>query len=247
MGWMPRIQLALAEERLRLYYQPIQPIGSGGPDAMHAEILVRMLDEAGRIVLPEVFLPAAERYGLMLPIDRWVMRRSLQALSAKLRSGQDVSFSINISGRSLGAPDFLAFVIEQIAATGVPADKVCFEITETSAISELAHALRFIDRLKKLGCRFALDDFGTGLSSFSYLKTLSVDYLKIDGGFVKGLEENAIDYVIVDAIHHIGQIMGIKTIAEWVESPEILAKLKQIGVDYGQGNALGEPQALDGA
>ena len=244
MGWMPRIQQALAEERLRLYYQPILPIGAAALEGARGEILVRMLDEEGRVVLPEIFLPAAERYGLMLPIDRWVVRKSLQALAAKLALGQDVTFSINVSGRSLGAPDFLNFVIEQIAANGVPPSKLCFEITETSAISELARALRFIERLKALGCRFALDDFGTGLSSFSYLKTLSVDYLKIDGGFVKGLAENAIDCAIVEAINHIGHIMGIKTIAEWVESPEVVAKLKQIGVDYGQGNALGPPGAL---
>jgi EAL domain-containing protein (putative c-di-GMP-specific phosphodiesterase class I) len=150
-----------------------------------------------------------------------------------------------VSGRSLGAPDFLSFVVEQIGANNVPPERICFEITETSAISELARALRFIDRLRALGCRFALDDFGTGLSSFSYLKTLSVDYLKIDGGFVKGLAENAIDCAIVESIHHIGHIMGIETIAEWVESPDARAKLEQIGVDYGQGNALGPPRPLD--
>ena len=245
MGWMPRIQQALAEERLRLYFQPIVPIGAPASGGTRGEILVRMLDEEGRVVLPEIFLPAAERYGLMLPIDRWVVRTSLQALSAKLARAEDVAFSINVSGRSLGAPDFLSFVVEQIAANNVPPERICFEITETSAISELARALRFIDRLRALGCRFALDDFGTGLSSFSYLKTLSVDYLKIDGGFVKGLAENAIDCAIVESIHHIGHIMGIETIAEWVESPDARAKLEQIGVDYGQGNALGPPRPLD--
>jgi EAL domain-containing protein (putative c-di-GMP-specific phosphodiesterase class I) len=206
-----------------------------------------MLDDDGRVVLPEIFLPAAERYGLMLALDRWVVRSSLRALSAKLRSGQDVSFAINISGRSLGAPSFLEFVTEQIAECRLPPQKVCFEITETSAIAELAHALRFIETLKALGCRFALDDFGTGLSSFSYLKTLSVDYLKIDGGFVRGLAESETDHAIVTAVHHIGHIMGIKTIAEWVESEAILEKLQQIGVDFGQGNALGPPRPLDTA
>ena len=166
-------------------------------------------------------------------------------LSAKLNGGQDVTFAINISGRSLGAPSFLEFVTEQIAASRVPPHKVCFEITETSAIAELAHALRFIETLKALGCQFALDDFGTGLSSFSYLKTLSVDYLKIDGGFVRGLAESETDHAIVTAVHHIGHIMGIRTIAEWAESDVILEKLRQIGVDYAQGNALGEPQPLD--
>jgi len=245
MRWMPRIQQALAEERLRLYYQPIVPIGSAAFAGTRAEILVRMLDDDGRIVLPEVFLPAAERYGLMLALDRWVVGRSLQVLSSKLADGQDVTFSINISGRSLGAPSFLEFVTGEITASRVPPSKVCFEITETSAIAELAHALRFIETLKALGCQFALDDFGIGLSSFSYLKTLSVDYLKIDGGFVRGLAENETDRAIVAAVHDIGRIMGIKTIAEWVESEAVLHTLRQIGVDYGQGNALGEPQPLD--
>ena len=245
MRWMPRIQQALAEERFRLYYQPIVSIGAAAFAGTRGEILVRMLDDDGRIVLPEIFLPAAERYGLMLALDRWVVRRSLRVLSAKLNGGQDVTFAINISGRSLGAPSFLEFVTEQIAASRVPPHKVCFEITETSAIAELAHALRFIETLKALGCQFALDDFGTGLSSFSYLKTLSVDYLKIDGGFVRGLAESETDHAIVTAVHHIGHIMGIRTIAEWAESDVILEKLRQIGVDYAQGNALGEPQPLD--
>ena len=245
MRWMPRIQQAFADERFRLYYQPIIPMGSNALNGAHGEILLRMLDETGRIVLPDAFLPAAERYGLMPAVDRWVVRRSLEALSARADIGGDVVFAINISGQSLGAADFLDFVTEQIDATRVAPHKLCFEITETSAVSELAHALRFIDTLKALGCRFALDDFGTGLSSFSYLKSLPVDYLKIDGGFVKGLVADDIDQAMVEAVHHIGHIMGLKTIAEWVESQAILSKLKQIGVDYGQGYALGYPRPLD--
>jgi diguanylate cyclase (GGDEF)-like protein/PAS domain S-box-containing protein len=244
MRWMPRIQQALAEERFRLYYQPILPVGSEAPDRAHGEILLRMLDEAGGIVLPGAFLPAAERYGLMRALDRWVVRKSLEALSVISRGGSDVAFAINISGQSLGADDFLEFVTQQIDASRVAPSKLCFEITETSAVSELAHALRFIDTLKGCGCRFALDDFGTGLSSFSYLKTLHVDYLKIDGSFVTGLAADDIDQAMVEAVHHVGHMMGLKTIAEWVESPAILLKLRQIGVDYGQGYALGQPRPL---
>ena len=244
MRWMPRIQEALADERFRLYYQPILPIGSAALAGSHGEILLRMLDEAGRIVLPSVFLPAAERYGLMLALDRWVVRRSLEALSATSNGNADVTFAINISGQSLGAADFLDFLTEQIDATRVAPSRLCFEITETSAVSELGHALRLMDTLKGLGCRFALDDFCTGLSSFSYLKTLPVDYLKIDGGFVTGLVGNEIDQAMVEAIHHVGHMMGLKTIAEWVESQAILLKLRQIGVDYGQGYALGHPRPL---
>ena len=245
MRWMPRIQQALADERFRLYYQPILPVGSHAPAGARGEILIRMIDEAGRIVPPGAFLPAAERYGLMLALDRWVVRRSLEALSANSDIGGDVTFAINISGQSLGAADFLDFVTEQIDATRVVPSKVCFEITETSAVSELAHALRFIDTLKGLGCRFALDDFGTGVSSFSYLKKLPVDYLKIDGGFVTGLVGSDVDQAMVEAVHHIGHIMGLETIAEWVESRAILLKLRQIGVNYGQGYALGHPRPLD--
>ena len=245
MRWMPRIQQALVDERFRLYYQPILAVGSGAPAAARGEILIRMVDEAGGIVPPGAFLPAAERYGLMLALDRWVVRKSLEALSATSTIGGNVTFAINISGQSLGAADFLDFVTEQITATRVAPSKLCFEITETSAVSELAHALRFIDTLKGLGCRFALDDFGTGVSSFSYLKTLPVDYLKIYGGFVTGLVGSDVDQAMVEAVHHIGHMMKIETIAEWVESRAILLKLREIGVNYGQGYALGHPRPLD--
>ncbi len=174
-----------------------------------------------------------------------MVRRSLEALSAASNIDGDVEFAINISGQSLGTSDFLDFVTEQIDATQIAPAKLCFEITETSAVSELAHALRFIATLKERGCRFALDDFGTGLSSFSYLKALPVDYLKIDGGFVKGLVGDDIDQAMVEAVHHIGHIMGLETIAEWVESQAILLKVRQIGVDYAQGYALGHPRPLD--
>jgi len=212
---------------------------------VHGEILLRMLDEAGRLILPGAFLPAAERYGLMLALDRWVVRSSLEALSDMSNGNSDHAFAINVSGQSLGAADFLDYVTEQIAATRVSPHRLCFEITETSAISELAHAIRFIETLKERGCKFALDDFGTGLSSFSYLKALPVDYLKIDGGFVKAMATDAIDEGMVEAVHHIGHIMGITTVAEWVESHAIRQKLGHIGVDYGQGYALGYPRPLD--
>jgi diguanylate cyclase (GGDEF)-like protein/PAS domain S-box-containing protein len=245
MRWIPRIQQALADGRFRLYFQPIVPLASKVRNGIHGEILLRMLDEAGRLVLPGAFLPAAERYGLMLALDRWVVKTSLEALSAMSNGKGDLAFAINVSGQSLGAADFLDYVTEQIAATRVSPHRLCFEITETSAISELAHAIRFIETLKARGCKFALDDFGTGLSSFSYLKALPVDYLKIDGGFVKAIATDAIDEAMVEAVHHIGHIMGITTVAEWVESQAIRQKLGQIGVDYGQGYALGYPRPLE--
>ncbi|MET1083535.1 MAG: EAL domain-containing protein [Burkholderiales bacterium] len=242
MRWMPRIQQALADERFRLYYQPIVPIAPSMLKEQRGEILLRMLDEEGHIVPPGAFLPAAERYGLMLAIDRWVVGKTLEALSASTPREGDVMFSINVSAQSLGAADFLDFVIEQIEQTGVSPRTLCFEITETSAVSELAHVLHFIEILKARGCRFALDDFGTGVSSFSYLKTLPVDYLKIDGGFIRNLVTDEIDRAMVEAVHRIGHIMGLRTIAEWVQSEAILETLREIGVDYGQGYASGEPR-----
>jgi diguanylate cyclase (GGDEF)-like protein/PAS domain S-box-containing protein len=244
MRWMPRIQQALADERFRLYYQPIVPIAPCALAGQHGEILLRLLDEEGHIVPPGAFLPAAERYGLMLAIDRWVVSKTLEALSVCAPREGEVMFSINVSAQSLGAADFLDFVIEQIERTRVSPRTLCFEITETSAVSELAHVLHFIDMLKSRGCRFALDDFGTGVSSFSYLKTLPVDYLKIDGGFIRNLVTDEIDRAMVEAVHRIGHIMGLRTIAEWVQNDAILEKLREIGVDYGQGYASGEPQPL---
>lgn len=245
MRWMPRIQRALAEDRFRLFWQPIQPVSPEASPELRGEVLVRMLDESGRLVPPGAFLPAAERYGLMLALDRWVLQHSLQALAR--RNGEAVTFSINISGHSLGSTEFLDFVIDQLDDAAAPAHRVCFEVTETSAVSELTHALRFIDALKGRGCRFALDDFGTGLSSFSYLKTLPVDFLKIDGAFVGGLMTSDVDKAMVEAVHHIGHMMGLKTIAEWVDRPAILPVLRRIGVDYAQGYALGHPQPLQRA
>ena len=243
MRWIPRIQQALADGRFRLYYQPIFAFNSRTTHRRHGEILLRMLDEQGRIVLPGAFIPAAERYGLMLAIDQWVVSRSLEALSAV--AGDAGVFTINISGQSLGATEFLEFVTERIRDTEVAPDQLCFEITETAAASELGHVLRFIDALKRVGCRFALDDFGTGLSSFSYLKTLPVDYLKIDGAFIRELASDDIDNAMVEAVNRIGHKMGLSTIAEGVESDAISKKLQEIGVDYGQGYGLAKPQPLN--
>ncbi len=243
MRWIPRIQQALADGRFRLYYQPIFPFSPGTIHERHGEILLRMLDEQGRIVLPGAFIPAAERYGLMLAIDRWVVSRSLEALSAV--GGDAGVFTINVSGQSLGAAEFLDFVTQRIRDTEVAPQKLCFEITETAAASELGHVLRFIDALKRVGCRFALDDFGTGLSSFSYLKTLPVDYLKIDGAFIRELASDDIDRAMVEAVNLIGHKMRLLTIAEWVESDATSQKLQEIGIDYGQGYALGKPEPLN--
>jgi diguanylate cyclase (GGDEF)-like protein/PAS domain S-box-containing protein len=244
MHWVARIAKAFEEERFRLYYQPIVPVQGGAPDQeQHFEILLRMLDEDNNLVPPGFFIPAAERYNLMVEIDRWVVRNSFNWLIANTE--RPVICAINLSGQSVNDDRFLRFLINQVKGTGVPPHKVCFEITETSAISSLAKASNFIKTVKSLGCSFSLDDFGSGMSSFSYLKNLPVDYLKIDGSFVRDMTNNPIDCAMVESINHIGHVMKIKTIAEFVENPAILDKLRAIGVDYAQGYGIAKPRPLE--
>ncbi len=180
----------------------------------------------------------------MTTIDHWVLRHALEALQLQAPSSAPV-YSINVSGQSLGDENFLSFVMEELRRTKVHPGQVCLEITETAAIANLSHAIRFISVLKELGCLFALDDFGTGLSSFGYLKSLPVDYVKIAGRFVKNMAEDLIDHAMVQGIHHIGRVMGIQTIAEHVEDSATLEALKRMGVEYAQGNMLGPPRALN--
>jgi diguanylate cyclase (GGDEF)-like protein/PAS domain S-box-containing protein len=245
MRWVTRIQTALEESRFELARQPIVPLSASADPDSHYELLLRMRDENGDIVLPDAFLPAAERYNLSVKLDRWVVREAFRLLTQD-QSHLDKLFlcSINLSGVSLADEDFLIFVTTEFASTGLPPGKVCFEITETAAIANLSGAMRFIEVLRRIGCRFALDDFGSGLSSFAYLKSLPVDFLKIDGVFVKDIVEDPIDRELVRSINEIGHVMGKRTIAEFVESGEILSALAEIGVDYAQGFALGKPELL---
>lgn len=195
-------------------------------------------------MVPETFLPAAERYGQMVAIDCWVVHKTLSTLRARGAAAPPVAYSINISGQSLGEEGFLGFVLEEFRTLEVRPPAVCFEITETAAIANLAHAIRFISSLRELGCQFALDDFGTGLSSFAYLRTLPVDYVKIAGSFVAGMADNSVDRAMVESIHRIGHVMGMKTIAESVENDATLEQLRNIGVDYAQGYRIGRPEPL---
>jgi diguanylate cyclase (GGDEF)-like protein/PAS domain S-box-containing protein len=243
MEWVVHIQHALEEDRFELASQRIVPVNGGAGEGLHFELLLRMLDEDGGSVAPGVFLPAAERYNLITHLDRWVVSRALAQLAAD-RSMLDSLFqcSINLSGHSLANDDFLAFVQEQFTRTGVPGDRICFEITETAAIANLSRAQEFMNTLKALGCSFALDDFGSGLSSFAYLKALPVDYLKIDGAFVKDIVDDPIDFAMVKSINEVGHVMGKRTIAEFVENEAVLARLQALGVDYAQGYGIGRPQ-----
>ncbi len=246
MRWVGRINHALEAGRLRLYSQEIKPISSSAraSNRRHLEILVRMLNPDGSISPPGAFLPAAERYNLINATDRWVVTETARWLAHQSTHDELLTVSINLSGPTISDHRFLRFVKRLLEQTGVEAESICFEITETAAIANLSRAAGHISELKKLGFRFALDDFGSGLSSFGYLKSLPVDYLKIDGSFVKDIVDDPIDRTMVRSINEVGHIMGKRTIAEYVESDEVLEVLRKIGVDYAQGYGIAEPQPL---
>jgi diguanylate cyclase (GGDEF)-like protein/PAS domain S-box-containing protein len=247
--WATRLQRALEEDRFILYAQPIVPHDPHAAEPAHFEVLIRMRDEQGAVILPGLFLPAAERYGLMTQIDRWVITHVLRTLGALLRSGaikrHEIFLSVNLSGASLGEVALLNFIRENLWENGVSPKMICFEITETAAITNFNQAQTLIAELKKLGCYFSLDDFGSGFSSFSYLKSMPVDYLKIDGSFVRNITSSPQDAAMVEAMNQIGHVMGLKTIAEFVGDAETWAHIQNLGVDYGQGFHLGKPQPID--
>ena len=247
MQWVSLIQKALEEDDFELYAQLIESVDPDSAIGLRCEVLLRLVDEAGRITLPSVFMPAAERYGLAARIDLWVIDHMFRWLAGQPEVVDRLELcSINLSGHSLSDHLFEAQVLRQLETTGVPGEKICFEITETAAIANLNNATRFIQTLKSHGCRFALDDFGSGLSSFAYLKNLPVDFLKIDGAFVKDMVEDPIDLAMVRAINEIGQLMGKQTIAEYVENAAIRDQLREVGVDFVQGFALSRPQPIAG-
>lgn len=244
MQWAARINNALEEDRFELFRQTIQPL-QDDEEGAHYEILLRMRDEAGSIIAPGLFIEAAERYSITPSIDRWVIRNSFRWLVSEADERERLALcSINLSGQSLGDEKFLPFVIEQFQMSGLDATKICFEITETAAIASYSQANRFINALKELGCKFALDDFGTGLSSFGYLKHFPVDFLKIDGSFVKEILHDPIDREMVRSINEIGHLTGKRTIAEFAENEEIITMLRGMGVDYAQGYGVAEPKRV---
>ena len=240
MEFVAQIDKALEEDRFVLNCQMISPIHEEAEEEPHYEILLTVLDEHGEPLPPQDFIIAAETYNRMGLIDRWVIKNAFKWIAANILHLEGLgAFSINISGNSLTEDDFMEFVLEQFNATRLPTSMICFEITETSAIGSLDAAIDFMERMKVIGVEFSLDDFGTGLSSYSYLRNLPVDYLKIDGIFVKDIKTNANDYAVVKSINEIGHFMGKKTIAEYVEDNEILEILREIGVDFAQGYGIG--------
>ncbi len=244
MHWVARINRALEESRFQLAFQPIVPT-LGRSEGYHYELLLRMEDEFGQLVLPGHFLPAAEHYHLAVKLDHWVVNTALDWLSDNPDHLQSLSLcSINLSGLSLGEGALLEYLVGRLKNQRSLAGKLCFEVTETAAIANFNSALHFIGALKSIGCRFALDDFGSGWSSFAYLKKLPVDFLKIDGIFVEDIANDPVSLAMVNSINEVGHLMGMETIAEFVKNDQILAKLRAIGVNYAQGYGVGKPRPL---
>jgi len=264
LQWVTRLNDALAHDRFRLFAQHI--VSLDGADDGHYEVLVRIVNheasnEAGGendLILPGAFIPAAERYDLMAPLDRWVVThicRHIARERAHLARSDGAScdgrraaapvYSVNLSGMSLSDEGMLDHIVAQFDENGIDPTQLCFEITETAVIANMPRAQEFIGALRALGCRFSLDDFGSGLSSFAYLRTLPVDYLKIDGVFIRGIAHNDINRAMVKAINEVGHVMGIRTIAEYVEDPPTLDAVRALGIDYAQGYAVGSIKQLE--
>ncbi len=241
-NWVSRIQQALEKNQLVLFVQTIQ--GLSANSEQHCELLVRMRDSDGKIHPPGAFLPAAERYRLMPQIDRWVINEALRIMAYKGNAFKNIC-AINLSGQSLSDERLLRYIVKQIKHHGIDANRLCFEITETAVISNIDNARQFIGDLRAMGCRFSLDDFGSGMSSFAYLKNLEVDFVKIDGMFVKSMLSNKMDRAMVESINNIGHVMGLQTIAEFAESADIIKVLSEIGVDYAQGYGVSMPVPFD--
>ena len=244
MRWTSRLQQALDNNHFELYYQPIVNIQGQSDNSLHLEILLRLRDDDDNIIPPGAFLPAAERYGLLASIDRWVVNQAMAWLGSNQRQMKDSQIAINLAGETLSDPNFMGFVLDTLEKYSIAPQSIVFEITETSAIKNLQHARHFIKTLKAIGCMFSLDDFGSGLSSFSYLKNLPIDYLKIDGSFVKDILNDTTDEAMVNAINEVAHSMGKQTIAEFVENDLICKRLEQLGIDYAQGYGIATPQPL---
>jgi len=246
INWVNKISQSIEDDRLILYSQPIVSSRDANGKVRHAEILLRMLDDKGKIIHPAPLISAAERYHMMPKIDRWVISKIFEYYEDGLLNlfNGNYTIAINLSGISLADNQLLLFIEDLLRNSSFPAKCICFEITETAAISNMAIALNFINKMRKLGCKFAIDDFGSGVSSLAYLKNLPVDYVKIDGCFVRDMANDPIDYAMVESIHKLVTLNGKKSIAEYVESKEIMDNLIEIGVDYLQGYAISKPIPL---
>ncbi|MEZ5536999.1 MAG: EAL domain-containing protein [Thiolinea sp.] len=245
LTWIGKLKTAFESGQFCLYAQPIHPLEAKEflKPFSHYEVLLRLFDKDGKPISPDEFIPAAEYYSMMPKLDRWVVNELLSKIR-QLDKNKDYLFAINLSGQSLDDPKFLQFVLDAIRRAGIAPKMLCFEITERLAINNLELARKFIDTLKKLGCSFSLDDFGTGVSSFGYLKELPVDYLKIDGSFIKDIATDDVGRAMVQSVNQVGQLMSVKTIAEYVENDQIIGILRDMGIDYGQGYGISRPLPL---
>ena len=246
MQWVSRLNQALEDDRFALYFQPIIPCANKSGRETHIEILVRLIDDDGSVIAPCAFLPAAEKYNLISGIDRHVIEQTMiWVATSNSTSNRPVTVSINLSGPSIGSPDMLKFIIDKMEETGASPENIIFEITETAAVANITSATSFMLTLRGCGFRFSLDDFGSGLSSFTYLKKLPVDFLKIDGAFVRDILSDPVDYAMVKSINELGQLLGKETIAEYVETQELADELQKMGVNFAQGYAFAKPQPLN--
>ncbi len=245
MQWASRLTRALEKDQFTLYFQPIIPCANKSRHYTYLEILLRLIDDDGTVIAPGAFLYAAEKYNMVSSIDRWVIEHSMAWLAETEKSdGRPITISINISGQTIGSPDMLKFIIDKMEETGAPAGQIIFEVTETAAIENITSATSFMLTLRGCGFRFSLDDFGSGLSSFTYLKKLPVDFLKIDGAFVRDILSDPVDYAMVRSINELGQLLGKETIAEFVETTGLADELERMGVNYVQGYAFAKPRPL---
>jgi diguanylate cyclase (GGDEF)-like protein/PAS domain S-box-containing protein len=242
MEWAAQVREMLEHDRFQLVYQPIVSVDSG--EILDYEVLVRMICNDGKIILPGGFMPAAERFGLIHSVDRWIVKRAIEQLAKMHKRGQQAHFSINLSGKAFEDHTLLPLIQDLLDSTAIDPSTITFEITETAAIANLAAAEEFITALKDIGCQFALDDFGSGFSSFAYLKHLAVDKLKIDGAFVKGMAHSSVDQAMVESMNQVAHALGKQTVAECVENEETLTILKEMGIDRAQGNHIGRPNAV---
>lgn len=240
--WEERIRHALKHGGFMLYAQPILNLRTG--KTAQYELLLRLTDAPGRVVSPKEFVGVAEQTGLIRLIDHWVVREAVRLLAAQVRQGRELALEVNVSGLALTDDELLGWIRQELAATRVPASRLVLEITETTAIADMHRACQFVETLKAMGCRFALDDFGVGCGSFAYLKHLPLDYVKIDGSFIRHLSQDPVDSHIVKAIVAVARAIGIQIIAECVEDAQTLEVLRQYGVDFAQGYYVGRPRPV---
>lgn len=245
LSWISEIRAALSEQRLTLYCQKMQRVHPGQEEEPpHFELLLRMIGRNDELILPSNFIPVAERFGLVDRLDYWVVGQAIQLLEALKKQGRRIVLSVNLSGQSIASEEFHKSLITLLEASDIEPGLLCFEVTETAAVQNMKHATHFISDMKSKGCAFLLDDFGSGLSSFGYLKSFDVDFLKIDGSLVRDIAHDRSDAAIVESIQQVGQVLGIKTVAEYVENADVLDVLKRIGVDYAQGYAIHVPESI---